>query len=64
MTCTRPDKGWVVRKLSQMLSCPRVEDLVAAKHVLRYLKGIIMQYELCFKKCDGEFSLTVYSDTD
>ena len=63
MTCTRPDIGWVVSKLSQRLSCPRVEDLVVAKHVLRYLKGT-KEYELCFKRCDGELSLIAYSDAD
>ena len=63
MTCTRPDIGWVVSKLSQMLSYPRVEDLVMAKHVLRYLKGA-KEYELCFKRYDGELSLIAYSDAD
>ena len=63
MTCTRPDIGWVVSKPSQRLSCPRVEDLVVAKHVLRYLKGT-KEYELCFKKCDGVLSLIAYSDAD
>ena len=35
MTCTRPDISWVVSKLSQKLSCAKVEDLITAKHVLR-----------------------------
>ena len=63
MTCTRPDIGWVVSKLSQKLSCPRMEDLVTAKHVLRYLKGS-MEHELCFRKCDGELNLISYTDAD
>ena len=42
--------------LSRRLSCHRVEDMVAAKHVLRYLRGTI-DYELCFKKCDGDLNL-------
>ena len=63
MTCTRPDISWVVNKLSQKLSCPRIEDLVTAKHVLRYLKGS-MEYELCFRKCDGELNLIAYTDAD
>jgi len=28
--------------------------MIAAKHVLRYVKGTI-DYELCFKKCNGDF---------
>lgn len=63
MTCTRLDISWIVSKLSQKLSCPREEDMVAAKHVLRYLRGTI-EYELCFKKCDGNLNLVAYSDAD
>ena len=56
MTCTRSDIGRVVSKLSQRLSRPTLEDLVAAKHVLTYLKRS-KEYELCFKKYDAELSL-------
>lgn len=63
MSCTRPDISWIVSKLSQKLSCPKVEDMVAAKHVLRYLKGTI-DYELCFEKCDEDLNLIAYSDSD
>ena len=63
MTFTRPDISWVVSKLSIKLSCPRAEDFVAAKHVMRYLQGT-KEYELCFRKCDGELNLVVYSDAD
>lgn len=63
MTCTRPDISWIVSKLSQKLSCPSVEDMTAAKHVLRYLKGTI-NYELCFKKCEEGLNLVAYSDSD
>ena len=47
MTCTRPDLCWIVTKLSQYLSKPQREHYVAAKHVLRYLKGTI-NHELCY----------------
>ena len=40
-----------------------MEDLVTAKHVLRYLKGT-MEYELCFKKCSSELNLIAYSQAD
>ncbi|XP_033124120.1 uncharacterized mitochondrial protein AtMg00810-like [Anneissia japonica] len=63
MTCTRPDISWVVRKLSQHLSNPNVEDLVTAKHVLRYLKGTL-NYELCFRKSDKGLNLIAASDSD
>ena len=63
MSCTRPDISWTVSKLSQKLSCPREEDMAAAKHFLRYLRGTI-DYELCFKKCDGNLNLVSYSDAD
>ena len=63
MTCTSPDISWIVSKLSQKLSRSREEDMVAAKHALRYLGGTI-DYELCFKKCDGNLNGLVYSDAD
>ncbi|CAB4006890.1 Hypothetical predicted protein [Paramuricea clavata] len=64
MTCTRPDLSWIVSRLSQTLSNPRTGDLIAAKHVLRYLKRTV-DYELCFKKSDADLQLTAcYSDSD
>ena len=36
---------------------------MVARHVLRYLKGT-KEYELCFKRCDGQLSLIAYSDAD
>ena len=38
---TRPDICFVVNTLSQYLSDPRSVDLIAAKHILKYLKGTI-----------------------
>ena len=63
MTCTRPDISWIVSKLSQKLSNPNADDMVAAKHVLRYLKGTI-DYQLCFRKCSSGLNLIAYSDSD
>ena len=63
MTCTRPDICWIVTKLSQYLSKPQKEHWVAAKHVLRYLKGTV-NYDLCYRKCEGDLSLVGYSDAD
>ena len=50
-------------KLSQSLAKPKTQDLVAAKHVLRYLKGTV-DYELCFRKTDEVLSLIAFSDSD
>lgn len=63
MTCTRPDISWIVSKLSQTLANPKPENLVAAKHVLRYLKGT-SDYELSFKKSDEDLKLIGFSDSD
>ena len=63
MTCTRPDISWIVSKLSQTLANPKAENMVAAKHFLRYLKGTI-EYELCFKKSDENLNLIAFSDSD
>ena len=41
MTNTRPDICFVVNTLSQYLVEPRRVHLVAAKHVMRYLKGML-----------------------
>jgi len=61
MTCTRPDI--IVSKMSQTLAKPKTHNLVAAIHVLRYLKGTA-DYELCFKKTDKTLSLIAFSDSD
>ena len=41
LTNTRPDICFVVNTLSQYLVKPRQVHLIAAKHVMRYLKGMI-----------------------
>jgi len=63
MTSTRPDICWIVSKLSQALANPKAENLVAAKHVLRYLKGTV-DYELCYKKSEEDLNLIGFSDAD
>jgi len=63
MTCTRPDLSYVVTKLSQHLSKPLRCHWVAAKHVLRYLKGTL-DYSLCYRKNESVLRLEGYSDAD
>ena len=42
LTNTRLDIFFVVNTLSQFLMDPRHVHLIAAKHILRYLKGIVV----------------------
>ena len=41
LTNTRPDICFAVNTLSQFLTDPRHVHLIAAKHILRYLKGTV-----------------------
>jgi hypothetical protein len=59
---TRPDICFVVNTLSQFLVKPRRVHLVAAKHVMRYLKGT-MDYGLSYDG-DHDFTLSGYTDSD
>jgi hypothetical protein len=61
-TNTRPDICFAVNTLSQFLVEPRHVHLVAAKHVMRYLKGTID----CGLSYDGDhdFTLSGYTDAD
>ena len=62
LTNTRLDICFVVNTLSQYLVEPRHVHLVAAKHVMRYLKGTL-DYGLYYTK-DHEFRLYGYTDSD
>ena len=62
ITNTRPDICFAVNTLSQYLVQPRRVHLIAAKHVMRYLKGTI-KFGLYY---DGnhEYKLYGYMDAD
>jgi hypothetical protein len=62
LTNTRPDICFVVNTLSQFLVEPRHVQLVAAKHVMRYLKGTLG----CGLNYNGDhnFTLSGYTDSD
>ena len=62
-TCTRPDLGWAVSKLSQHLSNPTHADLVMMKHVFRYVLGTLDNC-LSFRKTNDGLKLHGYSDSD
>jgi hypothetical protein len=62
LTNTRPNICFAVNTLSQFLVKPRHVHLVAAKHVMRYLKGTLD----CCLNYDGDhdFTLSGYTDSD
>ena len=60
LTNTRPDICFAVNTLSQYLVQPKRVHLVAAKHVMRYLKGTI-DFGLYY---DGNHDYRLYSYTD
>jgi hypothetical protein len=62
LTNTRPDICFAVNTLSQFLVEPRRVHLMAAKHVMRYLKGT-MDYRLSYDG-DHDFTLSGYIDAD
>jgi hypothetical protein len=62
LTNTRPNICFVVNTLSQYMVEPRHVHLIAAKHVMRYLKGTI-EYGIKYD-VDCEFRLHGYFDSD
>ncbi|XP_057251310.1 uncharacterized mitochondrial protein AtMg00810-like [Beta vulgaris subsp. vulgaris] len=62
LNLSRPDLSFSVQQLSQYLSCPRKPHMLAAIHVVKYLKGTI---DLgLFYPSDSEHTLQAYSDAD
>ncbi|XP_022151604.1 uncharacterized protein LOC111019517 [Momordica charantia] len=66
LTFSRPNIAFAVSKLSQHLHSPTDEHLVAAKRVLRYLRGSVGLGLIFQKGCclDHSLRLTAYSDSD
>ena len=62
MTYTRLDLSYVVGYLSQHLLKPRQQHSVAAKHILKFLRGTT-HYELRHQKSE-ELGILAYSDAD
>ena len=60
--CTRPDICFAVSALSQFMTDPRHVHWIAAKHVLRYLRGTI-GYGLRYTS-GGSVTLSGYTDSD
>ena len=61
LTNTRPDICFDVNTLSQFLTNPRHVHLIAAKHILRYLKGTV-DYGIKFK-ANHKINLEGYVDS-
>jgi hypothetical protein len=62
LTNTRPDICFSVNTLSQFLVEPKYVHLVAAKHVMRYLKATL-DFGLNYDG-DHDFTLSGYTDSD
>ena len=62
LTNTRPDICFVVNTLSQYLVQPRRVHLIAAKHVMSYLKGNI--YFGIYYDGNHDYRLYGYTDAD
>ena len=59
---TRPDICYAVSALSQFMCDPRQIHLVAAKHILRYLRGTV-GYGLKYTS-DADLELLGFTDSD
>lgn len=62
LTVTRPDMMYVVCLISRFMAKPREEHMMAAKRVLRYLKGTL-ELGIFYKK-GSELNLQAYTDSD
>ena len=62
LTNMRPDICFAVNTLSRFLTDSRHVDLIAAKHILRYLKGTV-DYGIKYK-VDRTINLEFYVDSD
>ena len=62
LTLSRPDITYVVHRLSQFLSQPRVPYMKATTRILQYLKGTLGQG--VFFPVDSDLQLKTYCDVD
>lgn len=62
LVLTRPEIAYSVHKLSQYVSAPTLQHVIACKRVLRYLKETA-DYGLKFS-AEGEMKLLGYTDSD
>ncbi|XP_042485262.1 secreted RxLR effector protein 161-like [Macadamia integrifolia] len=62
MTCTRPDISFAIGMLGRYVSNPGIDHWVAAKKVMRYLKGT-REYMLTYRASD-QLEVIRYSDSN
>jgi hypothetical protein len=62
LTHSRPEIAYAVRKLSQFLSAPTNEHMLARLHVLKYIKGCPGQG--LFSAANSSLKLKGFSDSD
>ncbi|KAH9687370.1 retrovirus-related pol polyprotein from transposon RE1 [Citrus sinensis] len=62
LVLTRPEITFAVNKLSQYVSSPTMQHLIACKRVLKYLKST-QDYRLKFAQ-NGEMKITGFTDAD
>ncbi|XP_024172100.1 uncharacterized mitochondrial protein AtMg00810-like [Rosa chinensis] len=63
LTITRPDIAFAVNSISQFMSQPHAPHLIAAKRILRYIKGTL-DHGLSFIPQRQPVHLSAYSDAD
>ncbi|CAL8085814.1 unnamed protein product [Prunus armeniaca] len=63
LTLTRPDIAYAVNTVAQFMSSPRAPHLIAAKRILRYVKGTL-DHGLVFRPQPLTARLCAYSDAD
>lgn len=62
LTLSRPDIAYIVHKLSQFLSQPRVPHMKAATRILQYIKGTLGQG--VFFPLELDLQLKAFCDAD
>ncbi|KAG7534720.1 GAG-pre-integrase domain [Arabidopsis thaliana x Arabidopsis arenosa] len=63
LTVTRPDLMFVVCLISRFMASPRVSHWLAAKRILRYLKGTT-ELGVFYKRGESNMKLVGYTDSD
>ncbi|KAL5703600.1 hypothetical protein ACHQM5_022129 [Ranunculus cassubicifolius] len=63
LNLTRPDISYAVHHVAQFMGTPREPHLLAAKRILRYLKGTL-EFGLDFQPSKGPPTLHAFSDAD
>src|SRR3954465_4647049 len=63
LTFTRPDIAYAIHHVAQFMSNPRSTHLLAAKQILRFLKGTV-RFSLFYRRSAPSLTIRAYSDAD